>query len=135
MRENPDPLYPKTLGYQFKGYELDDTGIPTFMYLSGAVEIQDRSAPVKGDQNPRLQRTLSFDAPKDCTVWFRGLTGLIEADPKAKGVFKTPDLTLTIPAVPTVLRTTADPKVSELLLKFEIPKGKSTRTLTYDPRP
>ena len=26
----------------------------------------------------------------------------------------------------------ADPKTSELLLTFELPKGKSTRTLTYE---
>ncbi len=133
---NPDPLYPKNLGYQFKGYELDDASVPTFLYMTGDVGIADRSAAVKGDKHPRLQRTLSFDAPKDCTVWFRALTGVIEVDPKAKDVFKRPDLTLTIPAVPTVLRATAaDPKVSEVLLKFDIPKGKSTRTLTYDLRP
>ena len=29
---NPDPLYPKNRGYQFKGYYLDDESIPTFMY-------------------------------------------------------------------------------------------------------
>lgn len=134
--ENPDPLYPKNLGYQFKGYELDDSSIPTFLYLTREVTIEDRSVPVKGDKNPRLVRTLSFDVPMNRTVWFRALTGAVEADPKAKDVFKTPDLTLTVPAVPTVLRATAaDSKVSELLLKFDIPKGKSTRTLTYDPRP
>jgi mono/diheme cytochrome c family protein len=133
---NPDPLYPKNLGYQFKGYELDDASVPTFFYLTADVKIEDRSIPIKGDKHPRLERTLSFDATKDRTVWFRALTGAVEADPKLKEVFKTPDLTLTIPAVPTVLRATAaDPKVSELLLKFDIPKGKSTRTLTYDPRP
>lgn len=135
VRENPDPLYPKNVGYQFKGYELDDASIPTFFYMTGEVNVADRSAAVKGDTNPRLERVLTFDAPKDCTVWFRAMAGAVEADLKAKGVFKTPDLTLTVPPVPTVLRAAADPKASELLLKFEIPKGKSTRTLTYDPRP
>jgi mono/diheme cytochrome c family protein len=130
---NPDPLYPKNLGYQFKGYELDDASFPTFFYRTGDVKVEDHSIPVKGDKNPRLERTLTFDAPKAGTVWFRALTGAIESD--SKEVFKRADLTLTIPKVPTVLRATADPKVSELLLKFEIPEGKSTRTLTYDPRP
>ncbi len=129
---NPDPLYPKNLGYQFKGYELDDASVPTFSYMTGDVTVEDRSVAVKGVKTPRLERTLTFDAPKACGVWFRALNGVIESE--SKEVFKRPDLTLTVPAVPTVLRaTTADPKVSELLLKFEIPKGKSTRTLIYDP--
>ncbi len=131
---NPDPLYPKNLGYQFKGYETDGASIPTFQYRMGDVEIEDRSSPVKGEKQNRLERKLSFDSPKECTLWFRALTGAIEND--SKELFKTPDLNLTIPAGTTVLRaTSADPKVSELLLKFDIPKGKSTRTLTYDPRP
>ena len=127
---NPDPLYPKNHGYQFKGYHTDDTGIPTFMYLSGEVNIEDRSAPEKADKNPRLVRTLSFDSPAARTVWFRALTGKVEAESKTQ--FKTPELRLVIPAVPTVLRPTADSKSSELLLKLEIPKGKSTRSLTYE---
>ncbi|MEO2089862.1 MAG: hypothetical protein ABGY75_10250, partial [Gemmataceae bacterium] len=119
--------------YQFKGYELDDASVPTFLYLTGDVKVEDRSVPVKGDKSPRLERTLTFDAPKECTIWFRALTGAIERD--SKEVFKRADLTLTVPPVPALVRATADPKVSELLLKFDIPKGKSTRTLTYDPRP
>jgi mono/diheme cytochrome c family protein len=130
---NPDPLYPKNLGYQFKGYELDDAGVPTFWYHTGEVKVEDRSVAVKGEKTPRLERTLTFDAPQAGTVWFRALTGAIESE--SKEVFKRPDLTLTVPKVPTTLRATADPKVSELLLQFDIPKGKSTRTLTYDPRP
>jgi mono/diheme cytochrome c family protein len=133
VRENPDPLYPKNLGYQFKGYELDDNSVPTFFYQTGDVTVGDRSVAVKGEKTPRLERTLTFDAPNAGTVWFRALTGAIERD--ANEVFKRPDLTLTVPKVPTVLRATADPKVSELLLKFDLPKGKSTRTLIYDPRP
>jgi mono/diheme cytochrome c family protein len=133
VRENPDPLYPKNLGYQFKGYELDDASVPTFFYLTANVKVADRSMAVKGDKTPRLERTLTFDAPKAGTVWFRALTGAVEGD--SNEVFKRPDLTLMVPKVPTVLRATADPKGSELLLKFDIPKGKSTRTLTYDARP
>ena len=130
---NPDPLYPKNHGYQFKGYELDDASVPTFWYRIGEVKVEDRSIAVKGDKTPRLERTLTFDAPNDCTVWFRALTGAIER--QSNDVFKRTDLTLTVPKVPAVLRSTSDPNVSELLLKFDIPQGKSTRTLTYDPRP
>ncbi|MCE9529936.1 MAG: hypothetical protein K8T89_02160 [Planctomycetes bacterium] len=128
---NPDPLYPKNRGYQFKGYYMDDASIPTFMYFSGDIEIEDRPTAQVVDKKLRLVRTITFDSPKDQTVWFRALTGKVETESKQQ--FKTSDLRLSIPSVPTVLRPTAnDPKALELLLKFEIPKGKSTRTLTYE---
>ena len=128
---NPDPLYPKNLGYQFKGYYMDDSSIPTFMYRSGNIEIEDRPVAQVVDKKPRLLRKLTFDSPKDQTLWFRALTGKVETESKQQ--FKTSELRLSIPSMPTVLRpTTADPKSSELLLKFEIPKGKSTRILTYE---
>ncbi|HEY1189933.1 MAG TPA: c-type cytochrome [Gemmata sp.] len=128
---NPDPLYPKNRGYQFKGYFLDDGSVPTFMYRSGDVAIEDRSVAETADKKLRLVRTLTFDSPKEQTLWFRALTGKIETESKVR--FKTPALRLSTPQGPTVLRAnSADPKASELLLKFEIPKGKSTRTLTYE---
>jgi mono/diheme cytochrome c family protein len=128
---NPDPLYPKNCGYQFKGYYMDDASIPTFMYRSGDIEIEDRSAAETADKKTRLVRKLMFDSPKDRTVWFRALTGRVETESKER--FKTAELRLIIPPVATVLRpTSADPKSSELLLKIAIPKGKSTHTLTYE---
>ena len=128
---NPDPLYPKNRGYQFKGYFMDDASVPTFMYLSGDIAIEDRSTAQTAGKKLRLVRTLTFDSPKEQTVWFRALTGKVETESKVQ--FKTPELKLSIPQVPSVLRATAtDPKASELLLKFEIPKGKSTQTLTYE---
>ena len=128
---NPDPLYPKNCGYQFKGYFMDDSSIPTFIYLSGDIEIEDRTVTQIVDKKPRLVRTLTFNSPKDRTLWLRALTGKVEAESKQQ--FKTTGLGLKIPAVPTVLRpTAADAKSSELLLRFQIPKGKSTQTLTYE---
>lgn len=128
---NPDPLYPKNRGYQFKGYFMDDASVPTFTYLSGDIEIEDRSGAQSSDKKLVLVRKLSFDSPKTQTLWFRALTGMVETESKVR--FKTSELRLSIPAVTTVLRATAtDPKASELLLKFEIPQGKSTQTLTYE---
>ena len=128
---NPDPLYPKNRGYQFKGYFMDDASVPTFMYLSGDVAIEDRAVAQTADKKLRLVRTLSFDAPNAQTLWFRALTGKVESASKTQ--FKILELGLSIPQVPTTLRPTAtDPKASELLLKFEVPKGKSTQTLTYE---
>lgn len=128
---NPDPLYPKNLGYQFKGYHTDDASVPTFMYKSGETDIEDRSAVQLVDRKPRLVRTLSFDAAKDRTVWFRVLTGKVEAESKTR--FKTAELRVVVPdGTATVLRPTADAQASELLLKFDLPKGKSTRVIAYE---
>jgi mono/diheme cytochrome c family protein len=128
---NPDPLYPKNRGYQFKGYYMDDASVPTFMYRSGDIAIEDRPAAQVVGKKPRLVRTLTFESPRPRTVWFRALTGKVGAESKQR--FKSSALRLSIPSVPTVLRpTAADPKSSELLLKFDIPKGKSTQTLTYE---
>jgi len=128
---NPDPLYPKNRGYQFKGYQLDDASIPTFMYRSGTIDIEDRSAPATPGKNGQLLRQMTFSSPKDQTLWFRALTGKVEAESKQQ--FKTAELRLSIPPVPTILReNSADPGAKELLLKVDIPKGQSTRTLTYE---
>ena len=97
QRVNPDPLYPKNRGYQFKGYYLDDASVPTFVYQSGDIEIEDRSRPGEGKNAGRvLIRELRFASPKEQTIWFRALTGKIETE--AKMQFKTPDLQLDDPA-------------------------------------
>jgi mono/diheme cytochrome c family protein len=128
---NPDPMYPKNVGYQFKGYHTDDDSVPTFMYRTGSVAVEDRSIPDKSAPNPRLVRTLVFDSPDAQTIWFRALTGAVEAG--SKGQFETAQLRVAVPPVPTVLRpTAADPKATEVLLKFELPKGQSTHTVTYE---
>ena len=127
---NPDPLYPKNRGYQFKGYEMDEASIPTFFYLSGETAIHDRSSAEIVGKNARLVRTLTFDSPTPRTLWFRALMGKVEAESDTQ--FQTKELRLRIPTVPTVLRATADAKASELLLKFDIPQGKSTQAITYE---
>ncbi|MEZ6141663.1 MAG: cytochrome c [Zavarzinella sp.] len=128
---NPDPLYPKNRGYQFAGYFMDEQSIPTFMYRSGSVEIEDYSNVEVAQEKLRLVRTFSFHAPKGTTLWFRGLTGQFVVESKQQ--FKTKELRLNIPKVPTLVRPdSGDEKSSELLLQFIIPKGKSTQTLTYE---
>ena len=128
---NPDPLYPKNRGYQFKGYFMDDDSIPTFMYRTGDIEIEDRSTAGTGENKGRLIRILTIKSPTEQTIWFRALTGKIEAESKRS--FKSPELRLGIPTSHTLLRPTpANPKLSELLLKLEIPKGESKQTFTYE---
>ncbi len=128
---NPDPLYPKNRGYQFKGYQLDDASIPTFLYRTGTIEIEDRAVPTDVGKDNRLRRQWTFQSPRDQTLWFRALTGRIEAESKDR--FKTDQIRLFVPPVHAVLRAnSADKGTLELLLKFEIPKGISTRTMTYE---
>jgi mono/diheme cytochrome c family protein len=124
---NPNPLYPKNLGYQFKGYYFDDQAVPTLMYRSGDLEIEDRSTAATG----RINRTIVINSPRQQSVWFRALTGKIETVNKQQ--FKTNELQLSIPATHTLLRTLSEEqKTSELLLKLDVPQGKSTWELNYE---
>lgn len=128
---NPDPLYPKNRGYQFKGYYMDEASIPTFMYRSGDIEIEDRSSAESGSGKGRLLRGLTFNTPKAQTIWFRALTGKVEAESKQQ--FKNSELRLSISPTRTLVRpTSTDKSVSELLLKLDIPRGQSKLSITYE---
>ena len=129
---NPNPLYPKNVGYQFGGYFLGEASIPTFMYRSGTIEIEDRSVATGSAEQRQLKRVLQFDSPSSQTVWFRVLTG--EISPESERVFQSGRLRLTIPATETKLRILSEePKRSELLLRLQLPQGRSTQELLYEP--
>ena len=129
---NPNPLYPKNVGYQFGGYFLGEASIPTFMYRSGTIEIEDRSAAIGPADPQQLKRVLRFDSPTPQTVWFRALTG--EISQESERVFRSGRLRLTIPATETNLRTLSDePQRSELRLRLQLPQGSSTQELLYEP--
>ena len=131
-RTNPIPLYPKNVGYQFRGYFLGESSIPTFQYRSGTIEIEDRSVAEGSDEQRQLKRVLQFDSPTPQTVWFRALTGDINAE--SDRVFRSGRLRLTIPKAETKLRSLSDePKRSELLLRLPIPQGKSSLEFLYEP--
>ena len=101
------------------------------MYRTGDIAIEDRSEVGTGDEKGRLVRKLTFDAPRGEAIWFRALTGKIEAESKQR--FKNAELRIDIPAVPMLLRpSSADAKASELLLQLEIPQGKSNLMFTYE---
>ncbi len=131
-RTNPNPFYPKNVGYQFRGYFLGRSSIPTFMYRSGTIEIEDRSVATGHEGQRRLTRVLQFESPMPQTVWFRALTGDIIHE--SESTFRSGQLRLTIPKVETKLRPLPDePKRSELLLRLQIPQGKSSLELIYEP--
>ena len=129
---NPGPTYPSNHGYRFRGYYFDEAWIPTFMYSSDEVEIEDRStADLSGDK-PALVRTLRFVSPRAETLWFRVLTGDIETLPAQQ--FAVKNLKLTLPQRPTTLRAFGPDNGKELLCRLTVPKGSSTMTLRYELR-
>ena len=131
-RTNPNPLYPKNVGYQFRGYVLGESSIPMFLYRSGTIEIEDRSVVTGAEEQRQLKRVIQFDSPMPQTVWFRALTGDIRQE--SERVFRSGRLRLTIPPTDTKLRSLSDePKRSELLLRLPIPQGKSSLEFIYEP--
>lgn len=129
---NPNPLYPKNVGYQFHGYFLGESSIPTFLYRSGSIEIEDQSVAVANDEQRQLKRQVKFDSPTQQTVWFRALVGDIKAE--SERVFRNGRMRLTIPVGKTKLRPMSDdPMQSELLLRVQLPQGKSSLEFVYEP--
>jgi hypothetical protein len=124
---NPDPLYPRNRGYQFKGYQLDGNGVPTFMYCTGAVEVEDTSNAglVAANRLDGLIRTIRFTAPKAETVYFRALTGKVKQ--RSATEFTNDAVKLRVPEGTALLRGEG-----ELLLKLKLPKGKSEIRIRYE---
>ena len=131
-RVNPNPLYPKNLGYQFRGYSLGETSIPTFLYQIGKIEIEDRSVAYATNEQQGLKRLLQFDSPTPQSIWFRALVGDIRIH--SDHVFQNGKLRLTVPDLKTKLRVLSkETNRSELLLRLELPQGKSNLELLYEP--
>jgi len=131
-KNNPNPLYPKNLGYQFLGYDLGESSIPTFRYRSGTLEIEDRSVAAGFPGRPHLHRVLQLQSPIQQSILFRALTGDIRQE--SDQVFRSGRLRLTIPKCETKLRSLpADPQQSELLLHLQIPPGQSALEFQYEP--
>ena len=125
---NPDPLYPRNLGYQFKGYQLDEEGVPTFMYQTGDVAVEDKANGVVVNRLSRLERRLRFGAPKAETVYLRTLTGKVrQLTPKQ---FATDAVKMWVPQGAALLRGEGDTR--ELILKLKLPKGKSEVKIHYE---
>jgi mono/diheme cytochrome c family protein len=123
---NPDPLYPRNHGYAFLGYSLDTTtSIPTFRYRCGEIEIEDTTKATEKS----MERTFAFNAPAAEILWFRALTGEIKA--VSETVYETAELRITVPPKSATLRPAASGGM-ELLLKINLPEGKSTTTLGYE---
>jgi len=132
---NPDPLYPKNLGYQFLGYSYDSDFSPSFSYRIGKVKIEDTSTPSEKDGKVTLARVLKLQSDEPRSMHFRALVGKIEK--VSESAYQTPDLRIELGDVGGAngfLRSLGPEEgVFELLLKLDLPKGKSQLNLNYDP--
>ncbi|MDB4541460.1 cytochrome c [Akkermansiaceae bacterium] len=127
---NPDPLYPKNHGYAFKGYHFDRNGNPTLMYRCGEIAIEEKSEAV---EQKVLRRVFFFDSPAKTEVFFRALTGKVESI--SSSIFTDGELKITIAGQETKLRNFGDEgaeQEKELLIKLNLPEGKSTFTIDYE---
>ena len=128
---NPDPLYPRRLGYQFRGYKLDEGQVPSLHYRMGEVAIEDRTVFDASSEAGALVRTLHFDAPATDALYFRALTGKVEELSPTQ--FRVGQLQLTVPAGIALVRPmTGDDQASELLLQLAIPQGDSKIEIRYE---
>lgn len=136
-KRNPNPLYPKNLGYQFHGFELDESGIPTFLYRFGAVEIRDRSHAPTSSQAPSLRRVISFRSQANAettpeSIWFRVMAGNIQRE--SENAFRTEKLRVRISNPHALLRhDPIDANQTELILRLEFAKGTTELELLYEP--
>ncbi|MFN9642176.1 MAG: hypothetical protein ACK56W_19495, partial [Pirellula sp.] len=106
--------------------------VPTFMYRSGTIEIEDRSVATKSGEQLQMKRSIQFNSPVQQDVWFRAFVGEITKETEQR--FRAGRLQITVPAIETKLRPVADdPNRSELLLHLDIPQGKSSLELLYEP--
>ena len=159
---NPDPLYPKRLGYRFAGYDLDADDLPTFHYQYGAVRIEDRITPEatregalsalskpsnrsSEDAPPtgsgwRLKRTLVLTTEKQETLWLRLATGT-QLSVSSAGAQVGPlqigynQGNAQARALAHEANDSGTEPMQELLLQLDCPVGQTTLHLSYDWNP
>jgi len=124
---NPDPLYPKNLGYAFKGYALGKDGNPTLRYFCGEIAIEDR---FEAKSEKVLSRKFTFYASQAGVLHFRVLTGKITKE--ADGVYKTEDLRLLLGNAETILRPSGVDGEEELLVKIPLAPKNNTYSIDYE---
>ncbi len=130
-RTNPDPEYPRNRGYRFRGYALDEARVPTLLYSSGGVTIEDRSVAGAAEDGGRLTRTLRMSSGADDQVWFRVLAGSVED--LGDGVFQLGRVRVSVGSTDVVLRDLPAPAQGrEVLLRLAVPKGTTEWTLSYE---
>jgi len=84
--------------YRFRGYRLDKTGTPTFLYRFHQLEITDRVTP---DEKQGLRREITISPTAETTttkIWFRALVGKDLKNASETAYSNQDGLTVTLPA-------------------------------------
>ncbi|MDA8975136.1 hypothetical protein N9F50_00960 [Akkermansiaceae bacterium] len=100
------------------------------MYRCGEIAIEEKSEAV---EQKVLRRVFFFDSPAKTEVFFRALTGKVESI--SSSIFTDGELKITIAGQETKLRNFGDEgaeQEKELLIKLNLPEGKSTFTIDYE---
>ncbi|HKG06003.1 MAG TPA: hypothetical protein VKB19_06080 [Pedobacter sp.] len=124
---NKDAMWPDSIGFdelQNKGYTLDKSKMPTFIYAANGAEVSDRIAILNNGEG--LERSITVNNAKD--QLFCRIAAATTIKSMKGGVYEIGDKTYLITldkALKPFIRNTA--KGQELLL----PVKKGTSTLTY----
>lgn len=66
----------RAAGYRFRGYRLDEGGVPTFLYEISGMKVGERIEPLTAPSE-RLRRTFRLDAQGDRTAWLNAGAGRV----------------------------------------------------------
>ncbi|MEM9381301.1 MAG: cytochrome c [Planctomycetota bacterium] len=124
---NPDPEYPRQYGYRFRGYRLDESGVPTLRYALGGVSVEDRTVPAPTGAGVGLDRKLTLTTEAPVALTFRALAG--EIQDLGGGAYRSGRVTLRVGEVSRRLRSTGGPL--ELLLDLDLAAGETVLELSY----
>jgi len=119
--------FPQDHGYQFRGYDLDAGRRPTFRYLYGAIEVEDRFEEVSQAPGPAcFRRTLRFTSTGPTEPFlFRAASGA-DAWKMMEQTFRIDRLTVRLIATPT-----ARLREGDLLIPVNLRDGVTELTLEY----
>lgn len=122
--------FPQDHGYQFRGYHLDASRRPSWLYQFGDISVQDYFEDVRDAKDQAyFKRTLRFDAPAgQLPFYFRAATGQTIVT-HSEREFSSDRLRLRITSDHRGLVRPGDP--GEVLILLSPPEGRSTLTLEY----
>jgi mono/diheme cytochrome c family protein len=123
-------LFPRDMGYRFRGYHLDEMRRPTFRYLYGEVAVTDFFEDIQDpDGGAFFKRTLTFEAPNDQSpFYFRAAAGN-KAGRKSDRILNVDSLQVRITSDHKGILREGNP--SEILIPLTLAKGGTTLTLEY----
>ncbi len=122
---------PRSSGYRFLGYRLDEAGRPAFRYEFSGIEVEDAPLPVKGARYGTLTRRVTLTAKNDPgdNLYFRAATGQLEA--KGENEF-TLDGILTLKVTGGVATLRKIGGTSELLVPVTWANNRAELTIEYN---